>query len=80
MPLSTWSIGRLAIVAILWIAVVAFVGPRMGPRPSRWTMTDPNGSVQLSGVAYPARRDRLTALVAFGPPVILVVLWWLQRR
>ncbi|HMG18402.1 MAG TPA: hypothetical protein VK573_06740 [Gemmatimonadales bacterium] len=43
-------------------------------------MTAPDGTVQLSGVAYPARRDHLIALVAFGPPVILVLLWWLQRR
>ena len=80
MPLSTWSIARLAIVAILWIALVAFVGPRIGPRPSKWTMTAPDGTVQLSGGAYPASRDHLIALVAFGPPVVLVVLWWLQRR
>ena len=43
-------------------------------------MTAPDGTVALSGKSYPASRDHYIALAAFGPPVLLVVLWWLQRR
>jgi len=43
-------------------------------------MTAPDGTVQLEGTSVPARRDLIIALVAFGPPLVLLVAWWVQRR
>jgi hypothetical protein len=80
MPLSVWSVTRLGLVAAAWIVLVALIGPRIGPRPATWTMTAPNGTVELRGTAHSPRRDLYVAAVAFGPPFILLALWWLQRR
>ena len=80
MPLSVWSVTRLGLVAAAWIILVALIGPRIGPRPATWTMTAPDGTVELSGAVRSPRRDLYIAAVAFGPPLILVALWWLQRR
>jgi len=80
MILSFWSVTRLGLVAAIWIAPVSLVGPRLGRRPSSWRMTAPDGTVQLEGTSVPARRDLIIALVAFGPPLVLLVAWWVQRR
>jgi len=77
--MSNWSLGRLAIVSIVWIALVWIVGPRLAPH-SKWTMTGPDGKVELQGIAYSPRRNLYISMAAFGPPIVLVALWWMQRR
>jgi hypothetical protein len=71
---------RLALVAVLWIALVALIEPYIGPRQPTWTMTAPDGKVELSGIVRARTHDLIAATLAFGPPVILVAIWLLKRR
>jgi hypothetical protein len=80
MTVLNWPFMRLAFVAILWIALVALIEPYIGPRQPAWTMTAPDGRVQLSGVIGASRHDLIVATLAFGPPVVLVVIWLFKRR
>ena len=80
MPLSLWSATKMGLVAAAWIAIVAVIGPRLIRPTGTWTSTAPDGTVDLRGVTYSPHRDLYIVLAAFGPAVLLAVVWWVQRR
>ena len=74
--IAAWPVGRLAWVSLIWIALVIcfFVG-----RAMIW-MGAVSGEGDLVGISVGVEALSKILLIAFGPPLILVATWLVQRR
>ena len=78
--LSRLSGRQVLLVAIAWLALAPILGFRFAPYTKTWTLSAPDGTDEIHGVAYSPRTKVLIALVTVVPPVLLVTAWWFRHR